>query len=174
MAHLPLRIPGVGITWAQRSFETVAGDTIRGSTPEPKLFTVEEVAAAVGVSPRWLADECRADRVVHVLIARKRRFTADQVDQLLQRHTVQPAADRRADAARARVIRRLDREAAQRGPFRAWPSHGSARCVRGCDLSGWSGRSLGAHRLIRDVRSISTSCPAMVTTTRGRSPAAAR
>jgi hypothetical protein len=45
----------------------------------PKLFTVEQVAAVIGVSQRWLADECRANRVTHVHLARKRRFTADQV-----------------------------------------------------------------------------------------------
>jgi hypothetical protein len=81
----------------------------------PKLFTVEEVAAVIGVSQRWLADECRANRVTHVHLARKRRFTVDQVHALLDRFTVTPIADRLAGSHRARVMRRLERES---GPAR--------------------------------------------------------
>jgi excisionase family DNA binding protein len=50
-----------------------------------KLLTVDAVAELLGVSSRWLADECRAGRVTHVHIARKRRFTAKQVEQLIER-----------------------------------------------------------------------------------------
>jgi hypothetical protein len=84
----------------------------------PRLFSVEEVAAALGVSERWLADECRANQVTHVFIARKRRFTAAQVQQLVDRFTVTPIADRLAEAHRDRAMRRIEREAVAAGRSR--------------------------------------------------------
>jgi excisionase family DNA binding protein len=79
---------------------------------EEVYFTVNEVAKRLGVSTRWLADECRAGRVEHVHIARRRRFTVAQVDALVARHTVLPEAAAtvdvsRLDRTRERVVRRL-------------------------------------------------------------------
>ena len=96
----------------------LADSNAAGSDEErcaPRLFSVEEVAAALGVSERWLADECRANRVTHVFIARKRRFTAAQVQHLVDRFTVTPIADRLAEAHRDRVMRRIEREASAAG-----------------------------------------------------------
>jgi len=77
-------------------------------------YTASEVAKRLGVSSRWLADECRAGRIEHIHIARRRRFTAKQVDALIAKHTVEPAdvvseEDKRLNQARDRVARRLGR-----------------------------------------------------------------
>ena len=77
-------------------------------------YTVSEVAKRLGVSSRWLADECRAGRIEHIHIARRRRFTAKQVDALIAKHTVEPVDvisedDTRLDRTRNRVARRLTR-----------------------------------------------------------------
>jgi hypothetical protein len=78
-----------------------------------KLLTVNAVAELLGVSSRWLADECRAGRVAHVHIARKRRFTAKQVEQLVERFSVQPRQEepeRLHPAVSNQVYRRLQRQ----------------------------------------------------------------
>jgi hypothetical protein len=78
-----------------------------------KLLTVKSVAELLGVSSRWLADECRAGRVAHVHIARKRRFTAKHVEQLVERFSVQPRQEepeRVHPAVSNRVYRRLQRQ----------------------------------------------------------------
>lgn len=77
-------------------------------------YTVSEVARRLGVSSRWLADECRAGRIEHVHIARRRRFTAKQVDALIAKHTVEPTevtneGHNRLYKTRDRVARRLAR-----------------------------------------------------------------
>ncbi|GAA0739636.1 helix-turn-helix domain-containing protein [Dactylosporangium roseum] len=81
--------------------------------PAGKLLTIDAVAELLGVSSRWLADECRAGRIAHVHIARKRRFTAKQVDQLIERFSVQPQQEepeRLHPAVSNRVYRRLQRQ----------------------------------------------------------------
>jgi excisionase family DNA binding protein len=84
---------------------TASGDATQ---PEDKPWaTVEEVAAKLGVSPRWLAEQCRDGVIEHVHMARKRRFTPAQVTKLLEQHTVQPVAKKKRDLARDRVIRDL-------------------------------------------------------------------
>jgi hypothetical protein len=105
------RLPTAGRILAGITTGITAADGFNESNG-PKLFTVEEVAALIGVSQRWLADECRANRVTHVHLARRRRFTADQVHALLDRFTVTPIADRLAESHRARIMRRLERESA--------------------------------------------------------------
>ena len=75
---------------------------------------MSEVAKRLGVSSRWLADECRAGRIEHIHIARRRRFTANQVDALITKHTVEPTdviseEDERLNQTRDRVARRLAR-----------------------------------------------------------------
>jgi excisionase family DNA binding protein len=88
--------------------------------PEPALimddryYTVAEVAKRLGVSSRWLADECRAGRIEHIHIARRRRFTAEQVGALIAKHTVKPRIppnedNERLERTRDRVTRRLTR-----------------------------------------------------------------
>jgi len=72
-------------------------------------YTVSEVAARLGVSTRWLADECRAGRVEHIHIARRRRFTANQVDALILKYTVEPT-DAISEEAK-RLARTRDRVA---------------------------------------------------------------
>jgi excisionase family DNA binding protein len=77
-------------------------------------YTVSEVAKRLGVSSRWLADECRAGRIEHIHIARRRRFTAKQVDALIAKHTVESTnviseEDKHLDRTRERVARRLAR-----------------------------------------------------------------
>jgi hypothetical protein len=74
------------------------------------LATIADVAARLGISARWLADECRAGRIEHVYIARRRRFTPEQIDALLRKHTVEPPLNNEAtqlERTRDRVARRL-------------------------------------------------------------------
>jgi hypothetical protein len=78
-----------------------------------RLYTVAEVADMLGLSERWLAAECRANRVEHINVARKRRFTARQVQALVQRNTGIPAPTPAMDA-RAQIERNL-RRARRRG-----------------------------------------------------------
>ncbi len=85
-----------------------------GNGEDFRLYTVEEVAELIGVSARWLADGCRAERIEHVHIARKRRFTEQQVAQLLTTYTVRPSEVREVDVARDRVLRRLERARSRR------------------------------------------------------------
>ncbi|GAA2470645.1 hypothetical protein Ahu01nite_080040 [Winogradskya humida] len=62
-------------------------------------YTVGQVSAMDGVSYRWLADRCRAGEVGHVYMARQRKFTAAQVEKVLQQYTVE-GADRRSGSER--------------------------------------------------------------------------
>lgn len=73
------------------------------------LYTVEEVARYLRVSVRWLAQQCRAERVEHVHLARARRFTRRQVELLVLSHTVIPDDHKKLDATRQRVLRLLAR-----------------------------------------------------------------
>lgn len=74
-----------------------------------RKYTIDEVAAKLEVSPRWLADECRAGRVTHVHMARKRWFTLEQVQTLIAQHTVRSEADRHRDVVRERLERSFRR-----------------------------------------------------------------
>jgi hypothetical protein len=94
-----------------------SGSVGRGGDAEPvaKLLTIDAVAELLGVSSRWLADECRAGRVAHVHIARKRRFTAMQIERLIESRSVQPEQpseqpERRHPGVSDRVYRRLERQ----------------------------------------------------------------
>jgi hypothetical protein len=80
-----------------------AGGDIR---PRRRL-SIEEVAAELQVSVRWLADQCRTDQVEHVHLARKRFFTEAQVDKLLEANTVKPFVVAEAQSVAERVARRL-------------------------------------------------------------------
>lgn len=59
-------------------------------------YTLGQVAAMLGVSSRWLADRCRAEEVDHVYMARRRKFTPEQVQQVLAQYTVK-SPDRDAE-----------------------------------------------------------------------------
>jgi hypothetical protein len=68
-------------------------------------LSIDDVANRLKVSKRWLADECRAGRVEHVHLARKRFFTEVQVERLLARHTVVPDSVEREEIARRSAVR---------------------------------------------------------------------
>jgi len=82
---------------------------VRQTPDEEEFFTVEQVARRLKVSAKWLAAQCRAEKVEHVHIARQRRFTREQVDALIASKTVRPAADQELDKTRERVMRQLAR-----------------------------------------------------------------
>lgn len=54
-------------------------------------FTLNEVAKALGMSPRWLRDRIKFDKVEHLRYGHKIRFTAEQVEKLRSQFTVAPA-----------------------------------------------------------------------------------
>lgn len=73
-------------------------------------YTVEEAARLLKVSSRWLADQCRNDKVEHVHLARKRKFTPAQVRKLLASFTRVPdEAERRRQSTVSRAARRVQR-----------------------------------------------------------------
>lgn len=78
--------------------------------PTKLHYTPEEIAPLLGVSKRWLEDQCRSGAVTHVHIARKRRFTADQVVALLEQHTVRPPRDVMRDRQRDRIANVIARQ----------------------------------------------------------------
>jgi hypothetical protein len=81
-----------------------------GGRTEKLKYTVEEAADLLGVSSRWLADECRAERVEHVRLARHRFFSHDQILRLLEKNAVEPFDDRPVDPHIARVMRRIQKD----------------------------------------------------------------
>lgn len=85
-----------------------------GAEEQELYYSVEQVARRLKVSTRWLADQCRAELVEHVYIARKRKFTPAQVEKLLSTHTVEPVdfADRNRSYERA--ARRVQRDRSRR------------------------------------------------------------
>ncbi|WP_045740251.1 helix-turn-helix domain-containing protein [Actinoplanes rectilineatus] len=76
-------------------------------------YSVEQVARRLRVSARWLADQCRDGHVEHVHLARKRKFTPEQVQKLLDSHTVKPAEVREQERGHERAVQRVRRERAQ-------------------------------------------------------------
>jgi hypothetical protein len=79
---------------------------VEGESDPTIYYTVGQVAKMLGVSPRWLADRCRAEEVDHVYMARKRKFTPEQVKQVLAQYTVK-GPDREAEQ---RELERIARE----------------------------------------------------------------
>ncbi|WP_213008871.1 helix-turn-helix domain-containing protein [Paractinoplanes toevensis] len=85
------------------------GSATAASESAPKMrYTVDEAAALLGVSARWLADECRAERVEHVRLARHRFFTHDLLLRLLASREVK-SVEKEADRDLERIMRRLKR-----------------------------------------------------------------
>ncbi|GLY99865.1 hypothetical protein Acsp02_71180 [Actinoplanes sp. NBRC 103695] len=87
--------------------KTTSGQPGSEAAGEKLKYTVAEVSELLGVSPRWLADQCRAERIEHIHIARRRYFTHDQIVRLLEKHAVEPFDDRPVDPAVARAVRRV-------------------------------------------------------------------
>lgn len=59
------------------------------STELEKDFDLDEVAAALGMSPRWVRQQCK-DGAVHNRYGLKIRFTAAQVQALRESKTKRP------------------------------------------------------------------------------------
>lgn len=81
------------------------------------LYTLAEVAEMTGLSVRWLADRCRAEKIDHSNIQGERRMSLEQVDLLLEQHRVRPT-DVEA-AARQRTRERLISKQARRAQTRS-------------------------------------------------------
>jgi hypothetical protein len=77
-------------------------------------YTVSQVAEMLGVSPRWLADRCRAEEVDHVYMARKRKFTPAQVEKVLKQYTVEGPDLEAERREQERIARRARARAAAR------------------------------------------------------------
>lgn len=77
---------------------------------EPLYYTVAQAAALVGVSKRWLEDQCRDEEIEHVHIARKRKFTPAQLEKLFAKHTVTPAKTEARDSDLKRIASRIQRD----------------------------------------------------------------
>lgn len=85
---------------ASESEQSGAGRSSGGNTL-PTLYTVEEVAAALGIKPSTLWQKCRERDVPHVRFARRYRFTQEQYEQIVEGATVQPLPLMTSQAARA-------------------------------------------------------------------------
>ncbi|MEV6842725.1 helix-turn-helix domain-containing protein [Actinoplanes sp. NPDC051411] len=84
-------------------------------TPPPLIkvkYTVEEAADILGVSSRWLFDQCRAERVAHTHLARHRFFTGQQLMLLLRQYEVKP--EDKPDPELERIRRQVERGGARR------------------------------------------------------------
>lgn len=76
---------------------------------DEKLYLVPEVAKMIGVSKRWLFDQCRAGKVEHVYLARKRKFTGKQIWKLLREKTVVPEERNERDRQLEHIARKANR-----------------------------------------------------------------
>lgn len=78
----------------------------------PPLYTLAEVAEALGVSERSLADGARARKFDHVRLAGRRFMTEEQVAALVQQSTVTSVSSAPTamthDEAMAALYRRMD------------------------------------------------------------------
>jgi hypothetical protein len=85
-----------------------AGHSPETQLPLPKVrYTVKEAAGILGVSSRWLFDQCRAERVAHTNLARHRFFTHEQLVGLLRQHEVKPKE--KPDPELERIRRQVER-----------------------------------------------------------------
>jgi predicted DNA-binding protein YlxM (UPF0122 family) len=58
-----------------------------------KDYGLDEVAEALGMSTRWVRDQCKNNGAVHNRYGNKIRFTAEQVEQLRAMHTKAPVPE---------------------------------------------------------------------------------
>jgi hypothetical protein len=65
-------------------------------------YTLDEVAAAVRMSTRWVRDQISAG-AEHTRRGNKIRFTAQQVEALRARHAQQPVTSKRITTGRRRA-----------------------------------------------------------------------
>lgn len=65
-------------------------DNVTGLEPD---FSLQEVAAALGMSTRWVRDRCNLDGAEHQRYGHKIRFTAEQVAKLRARYVSEPAIE---------------------------------------------------------------------------------
>jgi len=75
---------------------------------EPITYTVEDVARMLGTSPRWVANKCSTGEIEHVHLARKRKFTKEQVKRVLEQYTVKGPDFEAERAAQERIARRVE------------------------------------------------------------------
>lgn len=54
-------------------------------------YTIDEVAAALGMSDRWLRAKMKADKLAHQRYGHKIKFTAEQVEAIRSRYAAEPA-----------------------------------------------------------------------------------
>ncbi|WP_436528208.1 hypothetical protein [Actinoplanes sp. HUAS TT8] len=73
-------------------------------------LAVAEVAKRLRVSARWLGNQCRSGLVEHVFLARKRSFTEDQVQKLLDAYTVTTPKQAARDKSTRRIAARVRRD----------------------------------------------------------------
>jgi hypothetical protein len=86
---------------------------------DEKLYLVPEVAMMIDVSKRWLFDQCRAGKVEHVYLARKRKFTGRQVWKLIRDNTVIPEERTERDRQLEHIARKVVRpDTGSRAPVR--------------------------------------------------------
>jgi hypothetical protein len=86
----------------------------------PLVYELDEAVAAIGVSPRWLADQLRAGKFRAHKIARRWKFSNEDLDEILRLCAVgpRPALPTNPDGPQATSMtrttaRRLHREANQ-------------------------------------------------------------
>lgn len=58
-----------------------------------KDFSLEEVADALGMSPRWIRDRIRLDGIEHLRYGHVIKFTAEQVELLRAAHVTKKVAE---------------------------------------------------------------------------------
>jgi hypothetical protein len=77
---------------------------------EEFTYSVADVAKRLRVSARWLGNQCRSGLVEHVFLARKRSFTEEQVQKLLDTYTVTPPKQTARDKSAKRIAARVQRD----------------------------------------------------------------
>src|SRR5689334_7487265 len=83
----------------------------------PLVYELDEAAAAIGVSPRWLADQLRAGKFRARKIARRWKFSNEDLDEILRECAVSPRlglsvnpAGPHVSSMTTRTARRMRRE----------------------------------------------------------------
>lgn len=66
-----------------------------------KDFDLDEVAQALGMSPRWVRQKCK-EGAIHNRYGHKIRFTAEQVEMLRASCTTQPPVEQSITTGRGR------------------------------------------------------------------------
>lgn len=72
-------------------------------TLEPD-YSLEEVAEAIQMSPRWIRDRIKHDGVEHIRYGHKIRFTEEQVNALRRLHTQKQVVPRPVTSGKKRRV----------------------------------------------------------------------